>query len=277
MAQATPVSMGAHSPASSSFESSSYVEWPCIIAGTVAALAVSFVLLTFGSAIGLASVSPWTSTSGSVTAVTIGAGFWLLLVNVWAFALGGYLAARMRHRRVGATENEVNFRDGTHGLLVWSTAVVLAAVVAASAAASAARTAGAAASALTTTATDALLRSGRGTPEGRSEDVRAEFGRLLTTMTGRGTVLPADRTYLAEVVAARTGLAQPEAERRVDTIIAQLKDGANKARKAGIVVGFMLAATMLIGAAAAWWGASTGGRHRDEGEIWPGFASAARR
>ena len=128
MAQATSVNIGSHS-AGSAFESASYVEWPCIIAGAMAALAVSFVLLTFGSAIGLASVSPWTSTSGSVTAVTIGAGFWLLLVHVWAFALGGYISARMRHRRAGASENEVAFRDGAHGLLVWSTAVVLGAIV----------------------------------------------------------------------------------------------------------------------------------------------------
>lgn len=275
MAQATSVNIGSHS-AGSAFESASYVEWPCIIAGAMAALAVSFVLLTFGSAIGLASVSPWTSTSGSVTAVTIGAGFWLLLVHVWAFALGGYISARMRHRRAGASENEVAFRDGAHGLLVWSTAVVLGAIVAVSAAASAGRGVASAASSLTSVATDALLRSGKGAPDGRSDEVRAELGRLLATMSGRGNVVATDRTYLAEVVAARTGLPQAEAEKRVETVITQLKDGANKARKAAVVVGFLAAATLLLAGAAAWWGATVGGRHRDEGEVWAGFARANR-
>ena len=42
----------------------SYVEWGAIFAGAVAALAVSFVLLSFGAAAGLSAVSPWTSASG---------------------------------------------------------------------------------------------------------------------------------------------------------------------------------------------------------------------
>ncbi len=276
MVQATPVNVGPQSSALA-FESTSYVEWPCILGGAVAALAVSFVLLTFGSAVGLASVSPWTSTSGSVTAVTIGAGFWLLLVHVWAFALGGYLTARMRHRRAGASADETSFRDGAHGLLMWSTVVVLGAIVAVSAAAAAIKGAGTAASGLTSVAADSLLRTGKISTDGRSDDVRAELGRLLVTMSGRNAVAAPDRTYIAEIVAARTGLPQAEAEKRVDTVITQLKDGTNKARKAGVVFGFMAAAALLLGAAAAWWGASVGGRHRDEGEIWAGFAAATRR
>ena len=36
------------------------------------------------------------------------------------------------------------------------------------------------------------------------------------------------------------------------------------ARKGGILLAFLTAATMVLGAAAAWWGAGVGGRHRDE-------------
>ena len=43
----------------------SYVDWSAVTAGAVAALAVSFVLLTFGAAVGLSAVSPWTSSSAT--------------------------------------------------------------------------------------------------------------------------------------------------------------------------------------------------------------------
>ena len=98
----------------------SYVEWGAVVGGAVAALATGLVLLNFGAAIGLASVSPFTSTATGLKAVGIGAAFWFLLVTVWSFALGGYLAGRLRHRWNDATPNEVEFRDSAHGLLVWS-------------------------------------------------------------------------------------------------------------------------------------------------------------
>ena len=38
---------------------SSFVEWGSVLAGAVLAAAISFVLLTFGTAIGLSATSPW--------------------------------------------------------------------------------------------------------------------------------------------------------------------------------------------------------------------------
>ena len=73
------------------------VEWSAVIAGAVAAVAVSCILLSFGAALGLASASPWTSTATGLKAAGVGAAFWMLLVTVWSFALGGYLAGRLRH------------------------------------------------------------------------------------------------------------------------------------------------------------------------------------
>ena len=57
----------------------------------------------------------------------------------------------------------------------------------------------------------------------------------------------------------------------MDEAIVQVKDAANRARKAAVVLGFVTAATLLLGAAAAWWGATMGGKHRDEGTVWPGL------
>ncbi len=264
---------------------SNYVEWGPIIAGVAAAMAVTFTLLSFGAAVGLSSVSPWTSTSTSVKAATIGSAFWLLLVNVWAFALGGYLAARMRHRWNDAPQKEVDFRDGAHGLIVWAVAVSIMAYVAASGAAAVARGAASAGVAAAQsaapadplgTAVDTMLRSTRQTPDGRQTDARAEIIRIMTTSVTAGEIPQADRTYMAELVAQRTGVAQPEAEKRVNDTIAKAKSAADTARKTGVVVGFLLASVLLVCAGAAWWGASVGGRHRDEGTIWHGLSARER-
>jgi hypothetical protein len=42
------------------------------------------------------------------------------------------------------------------------------------------------------------------------------------------------------------------------------REAAETARKAGIILAFLTAAAMVLGVAAAWWGAGMGGRHRDE-------------
>ena len=47
--------------------------------------------------------------------------------------------------------------------------------------------------------------------------------------------------------------------------VAQVRDNANSARRTGIMVAFLAAASLAIGAAAAWMAAALGGRHRDEG------------
>ena len=57
------------------------------------------------------------------------------------------------------------------------------------------------------------------------------------------------------------------AERRVDQVIAQAKDNISRARRTGVILGFMLGAAALLGAAAAWYVAIATGRYRDRGEI----------
>ena len=41
-----------------------------------------------------------------------------------AFGVGGYIAGRMR-APIDASDDEIEFRDGTHGVLVWAIAMVL--------------------------------------------------------------------------------------------------------------------------------------------------------
>ncbi len=110
----------------------SYIEWGTIIAGAVLACALSFVLLQFGAAVGLAQIDFDISPDANVSpGGVLATGIWLLWVQVLASIAGGYLAGRMRMPIIGASEHERDMRDGVHGLLVWATST-LAVVVAAS-------------------------------------------------------------------------------------------------------------------------------------------------
>jgi nucleoid DNA-binding protein len=99
---------------------------------------------------------------------------------------------------------------------------------------------------------------------GPTEASRQEVSRILLTGAADGSLSSDDHAYLVRVVATRAGLSQADAEKRVDALTEQMKSTADKARKAGILLAFLTAATLVVGAAAAWWGAGVGGRHRDE-------------
>lgn len=106
---------------------------------------------------------------------------------------------------------------------------------------------------------------------GTMETSRQEVSRILLMSAANGSLSSDDRAYLVRVIESRANLAQADAEKRVDALSEQMKTSADKARvttetarKGGILLAFLTAATMVLGAAAAWWGAGVGGRHRDE-------------
>ena len=78
-----------------------YISWGAVIAGAIAASALTFVLITFGAAIGLAIASPSATWRDTSVALSLLSGLWLLLTAVASFALGGYLAGRLRAARPG--------------------------------------------------------------------------------------------------------------------------------------------------------------------------------
>jgi hypothetical protein len=88
---------------------------------------------------------------------------------------------------------------------------------------------------------------------------------------GKVVPSPADKAYMAQLVAARTGLSQPEAEQRVDTVVKQLNDAGQKIREAADVarkraaqLSIATALAMLVGAFIASVAAAFGGSIRDE-------------
>ena len=241
--------------------SANYVDWGAIIAGAFVAAAISSVFLAFGSAVGLSFASRSPSGSASITGLAIAAALWLLWVQVSSFMGGGYIAGRMRRTIGDAKPHEVEMRDGGHGLIVWAVGVVIGAVLAAWIA-----TAGVASLATMAGSTDdlaaKLLRSETATASGGDT---AEIGRILTRSVGASDVDDSDRDYAVRQMTTRTGLPEAEAKKRFDDTVTKLKAQAASARKFSILIAFLTAASLLIGAVGAWWAACAGGRHRDEG------------
>ena len=108
----------------------SAVTWPAIMAGSVAAIALTLILLSLGSGFGLAGVSPWPGVGATPATFTIAAGIWLIVTQWMASAIGGYLAGRLRTRWNNLHTDEVFFRDTAHGLLTWATATLIVTTVA---------------------------------------------------------------------------------------------------------------------------------------------------
>jgi len=250
----------------------SFLQWTPVIAGALVASALSLVLIAFGSAIGLSILSSSPTWRDASPALAVLSGLFLLLTAIASFGLGGYVAGRLRERWHQSAHNDVvEFRDGTHGVVAWALAVVITGLVAtASAAVIASRGVQPATSPAATTGEpliayelDRLFRAGQRPFEGDLTYTRAEAGRLLLAATGRRGIAPEDRTYLVRLVAARTGIPQPDAERRVDDAITGATTAVQKARRSAVILAFATAVSLLVGAAAAWYASCVGGRHRD--------------
>src|SRR5689334_15273865 len=104
----------------------SFVEWGAVVAGAVLAAALSFVLLTFGTAIGLSATSPWPNAGVSSKVLASLAVFWAMAQQIGSVMIGGYVAGRMRSRW-HESGHEADFRDGLHGGLVWALGVLISA------------------------------------------------------------------------------------------------------------------------------------------------------
>ena len=88
--------------------------------------------------------------------------------------------------------------------------------------------------------------------------------RLFTSSFRNGGELkPADRDYVSKVVAARTGLSQADADKRVNDVVTQVKADTDAARKATAQLAFWLTASLLLGAFCASLAATEGGGLRD--------------
>ena len=110
---------------------------------------------------------------------------------------------------------------------------------------------------------DRLFRSER-REQGDLPHSRVEASRILLAATSRAGMKPDDREYLSRLVASQTGIAQPDAERRVDEAIAAATLAVKRTRRSAVILGFSIAVSLLLGAAAACYASCLGGQHRDQ-------------
>lgn len=262
------------------------IQWSSVLAGAFAAGAMSFILVSFGVAIGLgvSSASPtWRDAS---VALALLSGLYLIIQAIISFGFGGYIAGRTARPApaLATIEDDGERRDGLHGLMSWALAVLIGAAVLAiigAAAIDRSPTRGGAGNAtsaepLLSYELDKLFRAPRRPPNTDMREARAEAGRILMTSSSHSGVSADDRTYLVQQVAALTGLAAPDSERRVDAAIAQSQTAISRARRNSVMIAFSVAVAALIGAAVAWAAAVAGGRHRD-GDPLPNWMASSNR
>jgi len=271
----------------------SFVEWGAVFAGAVLAAAITFVLLTFGAAIGLSATSPWPNSGLSAKVIASLAVFWAMAQQIGAFMIGGYVAGRMRSGWHEPTQHEVEFRDGLHGGLVWAVGVIMSAILLAATAGVLARTgaevAGAAAPRSASDQMDLILDAlvrpittaqaaaptaggqaqaqaaarARAAAPSTADEGRAEMSRILLSSIASGSLSNENRAYLVQLVSQRAGISPQEAEKRVIEAFNGTRVAADKTRRAAVLTGFVTAAGLVISLASAWWAALKGGQHRD--------------
>src|SRR3954447_1629351 len=108
-----------------------YLQWTPVIAGALAATALSLILVTFAAAVGLGVSSTAPTWRDASIALWLLSGLYLILQAILSFGFGGYIAGRARRPLAAGQSDEVENRDGLHGLAVWALAVVLGAALAA--------------------------------------------------------------------------------------------------------------------------------------------------
>lgn len=279
----SPEFVAAHSEASAPNREahSSGVSWGAVIGGAFVAAALYLILLALGAGFGLSAISPWSDVGATATTAGVIAIAWLVITEIIASAFGGYLTGRLRTKWTLVHSDEVFFRDTANGFLAWAVAFVVSAAFLATAATvmaggSAAMAGGServrAASANATENAladpnmyfvDALFRSGRVGGDTSDAAAKAEADRILARGLAEKQIPSADQSYLVMLVAARTGISPPEAERRVSDVITQARQAEDTVRKATAHFLLWLFLSLLMGALSASFAATIGGRQRD--------------
>jgi hypothetical protein len=247
---------------------SSGLSWAAVMGGAAVTASTSLILLVLGTGVGLSSVSPWSNAGSTASTVNKSAIAWLILSQMIASAMGGYLAGRLRTKWVNTHTDEVYFRDTAHGFLVWAVGLLLTAGFLTSAVASIAggiAKAGSTAQAADPNAyfIDSLFRSDSPANGQNDAPLRAESGIILANGLRQKNLSDSDKTYLAKLVAARTGLSQSEAEQRVAQISDEAWKAADAARKAAAHLSYWTFFALLVGAFCASYAATIGGKQRD--------------
>ena len=298
MLRTQPVTDNINTPYPLRESTRSAVSWGAVIAGAVIGAALTITLITGGSGLGFLSVSPWQNDGISGTSLAIGTIVWLLVTQIIAYGISGYVTGRLRTKWTDVQRDEVYFRDTAHGFLVWALSSIVGFVLLGSIAASmvsgtaqaGASIGAASAGAASATAgsallnsdegfsldyyTDTMLRSNKLNQTDRQQVNRKEVSTILTRSLVRGELAAKDKEYLISVIAQRAEISEAEARARLqevtdeakqafDKFETQARETADEARKAAAIFALWAFASLLLGAFVASFSATIGGRARD--------------
>jgi hypothetical protein len=251
--------------------SASAVAWGAVAAGAFVTAATALILLALGAGAGLSSLSPWSNSGVSPSAVGKGALVWMTIAEILSASIGGYVAGRLRTKWVNLHTDEVYFRDTAHGFLVWAVALVMTAAFLTSAAASLVGSENRVRPAASREEAgedanryfiDGLFRPAQ--PENADNiAVRNEIGLIFAHSLRQGELLPEDSAYIAQIIALRTGISKQDAETRVTDAFQRDQQALDASRKAVAHSLYWLFVAMLFGAFCASFAATIGGRQRD--------------
>ena len=193
-----------------------YVDWPAIFAGTALAVALSFVLLTFGSAIGLSVASFEPGEGASLNWLAIASGLWFIWVAITSFARRR-LPRRPPAPAGAGSERSTRSRCATArtAIVVWAVGALLGAILAASGITGVVGAAGKAAGTAAQTAGEAVggdVELPRRPPAAR-RTAATPPAVVLTRNLADGDVSAEDRDYLV-VARRRAHRPDPRGSRR---------------------------------------------------------------
>ncbi|MBA3456885.1 MAG: hypothetical protein H0T42_27595 [Deltaproteobacteria bacterium] len=218
------------------------IGWSTIFAAAVVAGAVWLVLHMFGVGVGLTAIEP--DDPSSLRAVGIGTGIWSLIAPVIALFIGGLVAGR-----VAPTINTLN--AVIHGAVVWGLTVlasILMIVMVVSAmlrgavkvVSTTADVAGASAGQLGKLPSAVGLDSKdlvapinqrlqrEGMPPVTSDQLEAVVKEVVETSVRTGDI---NRTTMVEIVARRTALSRPDADKVATAIESEISGAATRGRE----------------------------------------------
>jgi hypothetical protein len=187
--------------------------------------------MTFGAALGLSATSPYEGEGLNPALYVFAAGIWVLWVQLVSFSIGGYVTARLR-ARYGDAASEHEV-DVRDGLHgILSWGVgVLAAAII------------------------TFASVGGATAALESSDSSSVIGRVADAASSE-----------IDQAADREQATNPQARDESED-----ERQAEVARKLSIIAAFITAASLLAGAAAAFFSAGFGGKHRDQNTVLPFF------
>ena len=236
----------------------------------------------------------------TVTGVAISSIVFLIVIQWVSSGVGGFIAGRLRTKWHAVRSDEVFFRDTAHGFLAWALATLIVAGLMSSAITAAIGTIARSATEVTAGAVqggvqaaasgsavpgmagdyfvDRLFRpvtmmpavpGTASAPTGAAD--KSEVAVILASAAVKGEVPAADKTYLVQLVASRTGMTEADTTRRIDTVLGEIeaaktkaKQAADEARKAGVKLSLFMFLALLTGAFIGGAAGAYGGQLRDE-------------